>query len=139
MDDDALRRGVRAWLAANVVGEFAAAGAAGGPGSEHLFVDVRREWERVLGAAGWTCVGWPEIHGGRGLSLGQQVIFHEEYVRSGAPTRINVIGETLLGPTLIARGTPEQQARFLPAIRSGDELWCQGYSEPDAGSDLANV
>jgi alkylation response protein AidB-like acyl-CoA dehydrogenase len=139
IDDDALRHEVRAWLTAHVVGDFAAAGAAGGPGSEHLFVDVRRQWERVLGAGGWTCVGWPQAHGGRGLSLAQQVIFHEEYVRSGAPTRINVIGETLLGPTLIALGTPEQQARFLPTIRSGEELWCQGYSEPDAGSDLANV
>ncbi len=138
-DDEALRREVRAWLDAHVVGEFAAAGAAGGPGSEHLHVDVRREWERVLGAGGWTCVGWPEAHGGRGLSLAQQVVFHEEYVRSGAPTRINVIGETLLGPTLIAYGTAEQQARFLPPILSGEELWCQGYSEPDAGSDLANV
>ncbi len=78
-------------------------------------------------------------HGGRGLSLAQQIIFHEEYVRSGAPTRINVIGETLLGPTLIAFGSPEQQERFLPGIVSGEELWCQGYSEPDAGSDLANV
>jgi alkylation response protein AidB-like acyl-CoA dehydrogenase len=93
----------------------------------------------VLADGGWTCVGWPEEHGGRGLTLAQQVIYHEEYVRSGAPTRINVIGETLLGPTLIAFGTPDQRARFLPGIVSGRELWCQGYSEPDAGSDLANV
>jgi alkylation response protein AidB-like acyl-CoA dehydrogenase len=139
VDDEALRRELRDWLGAHVVGKFAAAGAEGGPGSEHLHVEVRREWERVLAGGGWTCVGWPESRGGRGLSLAQQVIYHEEYVRSGAPTRINVIGETLLGPTLIAFGTDEQQARFLPAIVSGQELWCQGYSEPDAGSDLANV
>jgi len=137
--DDALRAEVRGWMAAHVVGEFAEAGAEGGPGSEHLHVDVRRRWERVLAGGGWTCVGWPKAHGGRGLSLSQQLVFLEEYVRAGAPTRVNVIGETLLGPTLMAFGTPEQQARFLPGIVAGEELWCQGYSEPDAGSDLANV
>jgi len=137
--DDAFREEVRAWFARHVVGEFAEAGAEGGPGSEHLHVEARRRWERVLADDGWTCVGWPVEHGGRGLSLAQQIIFHEEYVRSRAPTRINVIGETLLGPTLIAFGSPEQQQRFLPGIVSGRELWCQGYSEPDAGSDLANV
>jgi len=137
--DDVFREEVRDWFAHHVIGEFAEAGAEGGPGSEHLHVDVRRQWERVLADGGWTCVGWPVEHGGRGLSLPQQIIFHEEYVRSGAPTRINVIGETLLGPTLIAFGTGEQQQRFLPGIVSGRELWCQGYSEPDAGSDLANV
>ncbi len=139
MDDDALRSELRAWLAAHVVGDYAAAGSEGGPGSEHLHVAIRRRWELELASGGWTCVGWPEEHGGRGLCLAQQVVYHEEYVRSGAPTRINVIGETLLGPTLIAYGTAAQRARFLPGIVSGRELWCQGYSEPDAGSDLANV
>jgi alkylation response protein AidB-like acyl-CoA dehydrogenase len=139
VDDDTLRSELRAWLAAHVVGEYAEAGAEGGPGSEHLHVDVRRRWELELAAAGWTCVGWPHEYGGRGLSLAQQVVYHEEYIRSGAPTRINVIGETLLGPTLIAFGSEEQKTRFLPGIVSGRELWCQGYSEPDAGSDLANV
>ena len=134
-----LRAEIRGWLADHVVGEFAAAGAEGGPGSEHLHVETRREWERVLAAGGWTCVGWPAEFGGRGLSLADQVVFHEEYVRSGAPTRINVMGETLLGPTLIEFGTAAQQKRYLPGIVAGEELWCQGYSEPDAGSDLANV
>jgi alkylation response protein AidB-like acyl-CoA dehydrogenase len=78
-------------------------------------------------------------NGGRGATMTQQVIFNEEYVRAAAPGRVSVMGEGLLGPTLIHYGTPEQQARFLPPIREGDELWCQGYSEPDAGSDLANV
>ena len=78
-------------------------------------------------------------HGGRGLSLLQQVIFHEEYARADAPARVNHLGEELLGPTLIAFGTPEQQARFLPRIVAVEELWCQGYSEPGAGSDLAAV
>ncbi|HVM64646.1 MAG TPA: acyl-CoA dehydrogenase family protein [Acidimicrobiales bacterium] len=139
MDDATLRTELRDWLRAHVVGGYADAGAEGGPGSEHLFVETRRRWEYELAGGGWTCVGWPVEHGGRGLSLQQQVIFHEEYVRSGAPTRINVIGETLLGPTLIAFGSEEQKAAYLPGIVSGRELWCQGYSEPDAGSDLANV
>jgi len=139
VDDATLRAELREWLRAHVVGDYAEAGAQGGPGSEHLFVEVRGRWEHELANSGWTCVGWPVEYGGRGLSLQQQVIYHEEYVRSGAPTRINVIGETLLGPTLIAFGTDEQKARFLPGIVEGRELWCQGYSEPDAGSDLANV
>ncbi|HEY7360191.1 MAG TPA: acyl-CoA dehydrogenase family protein, partial [Streptosporangiaceae bacterium] len=83
--------------------------------------------------------GWPVEHGGRSATLAQQVIFHEEYARAGAPTRVGYLGEELLGPTLIAFGTPEQQRRFLPAIKAVGELWCQGYSEPGAGSDLAAV
>ncbi len=113
--------------------------AAAGPGDEHGCFDERLAWERHLGANGWTCVGWPKEHGGRGLSLHQQVIYYEEYARARAPGRVGHIGETLLGPTLIAFGTPEQQQRFLPPIVAGEELWCQGYSEPDAGSDLANL
>lgn len=92
-----------------------------------------------MAAAGWTCVGWPEEYGGRGATLEEQVAFHEEYAESGAPARVGHIGEQLVGPTLMAFGTPEQRARFLPAIAAVDALWCQGYSEPDAGSDLAAV
>jgi alkylation response protein AidB-like acyl-CoA dehydrogenase len=99
----------------------------------------RLAWTRTLAEHGWTCVGWPTEHGGRGLSLAEQVAFYEEYARSGAPESVNHLGEKLLGPTLIEFGTPEQQQRFLPPIRAAEELWCQGYSEPGAGSDLANV
>ena len=88
---------------------------------------------------GWTCLGWPPEHGGRGLPVTQQVIFYEEYAEAEAPARVGVIGEGMVGPTLVAFGTPEQQRRFLPGIRAGTELWCQGYSEPGAGSDLANI
>ena len=101
--------------------------------------DERVAWDRHLAAAGWTCLGWPEEYGGRALPLLQQVIFHEEYARADAPARVSHIGEELLGPTLIAFGTEAHQQRFLPGIRDVTELWCQGYSEPGAGSDLANV
>jgi alkylation response protein AidB-like acyl-CoA dehydrogenase len=137
--DREFRRVVRAWLADNLTGEFAAARGLGGPGREEEAFGLRRAWERHLGAAGWTCLGWPPEHGGRGLPVTQQVIFYEEYAEAEAPARVGVIGEGMVGPTLIAFGTPEQQRRFLPGIRDGTELWCQGYSEPGAGSDLANI
>ncbi len=86
-----------------------------------------------------TCLGWPEEHGGRGLSVAHRVAFYEEYADANAPAKVNHFGEELLGPTLIAYGSAEQQQRFLPKILDVTELWCQGYSEPGAGSDLANV
>jgi len=138
-EEDAFRKEVRAYLDDLLQGDFAEIRGRGGPGDEHAFFDERLAWERRLGADGWTCVGWPTEFGGRGLALDQQVIYFEEYARAGGPGRLGHIGEGLIGPTLIHFGSPEQQARFLPAIRSGEELWCQGYSEPDAGSDLANV
>ncbi len=138
-EDETFRKEVRAWLSDHVVGEFAALGGRGGSGDETFGFETRLEWEKVLAADGWTGIGWPVEHGGRGASIAHQVIFNEEYVRAKAPGRVSVLGEGLLGPTLIQYGTPEQQARFLPPILAGTELWCQGYSEPDAGSDLANV
>ncbi|WP_407645501.1 acyl-CoA dehydrogenase family protein [Amycolatopsis alkalitolerans] len=133
------RREVADWLAGNLTGEFADLRGLGGPGREHEAFEDRLAWERHMAASGWTCVGWPREHGGRGLTLDEQVAFHEEYAASGAPARVNHLGEQLLGPTLIAFGTPGQRARFLPKIVSVEELWCQGYSEPGAGSDLAAV
>jgi len=138
-EDEAFRREVAAWLDAALTGEFAAVRGRGGPGDDGALVEERRAWEKKLASGGWTCVGWPKHAGGRGLPLSQQVIFHEEYARAGAPGRLNHMGETLFGPTCIAFGTPEQKRRFLPPIVAGEEIWCQGYSEPNAGSDLANV
>jgi alkylation response protein AidB-like acyl-CoA dehydrogenase len=138
-EDEAFRAEARQWLADNLTGEFEAVRGRGGPGDEHEGFEDRLAWERRLAAGGWTCVGWPKEHGGRGESLLRQVIFHEEYARARAPARVGIVGEGLLGPTLIAFGTDEQQRRFLPPIVRAQELWCQGYSEPDAGSDLANV
>jgi alkylation response protein AidB-like acyl-CoA dehydrogenase len=133
------RQRVRDWLEASLTGEFASLRGAGGPGREHERPAERLAWNRHLAAAGWTCLGWPAEYGGRGAPLEQQVIFYEEYARAAAPARISIVGEELLGPTLIAFGTHEQKNRFLPPIRNVTELWCQGYSEPGAGSDLAAV
>ena len=137
--DEEFRADVREWLEANLTGPFAGLRGTGGPGREHERPAERLAWNRHLAAAGWTCLGWPAEHGGRGATLAQQVIFHEEYARAGAPARISIVGEELLGPTLIAFGTPEQRKRFLPPIKAVTEFWCQGYSEPGAGSDLAAV
>jgi alkylation response protein AidB-like acyl-CoA dehydrogenase len=133
------RAEVRDWLAENLVGEFAALKGLGGPGREHEAFEERRAWNQHLAAAGLTCLGWPVEHGGRGLAVAHRVAFYEEYAIANAPAKVNHFGEELLGPTLIAFGTPEQQQRFLPRILDVTELWCQGYSEPGAGSDLANV
>jgi alkylation response protein AidB-like acyl-CoA dehydrogenase len=138
-DDRAFRAEVRAFLDDSLAGDFAVVRGRGGPGDEHSLYDERLAWEHHLGAHGWTCVGWPKEHGGRGLTLRQQVVYFEEYARARAPGRLGHIGEGLVGPTLIAFGTPEQRQRFLPPIVAGEELWCQGYSEPNAGSDLANI
>ena len=138
-EDRAFRDEVRGFLDDSLGGEFAPVRGRGGPGDEHALFDERLAWERHLGRHGWTCVAWPKEHGGRGLSLRQQVIYYEEYARAGGPGRLGHIGEGLVGPTLMAFGSPEQQRRFLPAIAAGEALWCQGYSEPDAGSDLANL
>ncbi|MEU5977945.1 acyl-CoA dehydrogenase family protein [Streptomyces sp. NPDC047315] len=139
MDDDAdFRRRARAWLDAHVTEEHRRIG--GGPGSEHLGTAERRAWERELGRAGWIGLGWPESGwGNRTATLAQQVGWAEEYARSGAPARVGHIGENLLAPTLIRFGSPAQKERFLPPVARGDELWCQGFSEPGAGSDLAGV
>ncbi|MQA62144.1 MAG: acyl-CoA dehydrogenase [Actinophytocola sp.] len=137
--DEDFRARVRSWLAENLRGEFAGLRGRGGPGREHEAFEERLAWERHLAAAGWNCLGWPVEHGGMGATLDQQVIFHEEYAKADAPAKVSHLGQELLGPTLIAFGTPEQQRRFLPRIRAVDELWCQGYSEPGAGSDLAAV
>lgn len=138
-EDEAFRTEVREWLSSRLEGDFALLRGRGGPGDEHVLFTERLAWEHELADGGFTCVGWPTEFGGRGLPLYQQVIWFEEYARAGGPGRLGHIGETLLGPTLIAFGTADQQQRFLPGIVDATELWAQGYSEPNAGSDLANV
>ncbi len=130
---------VRSWLAAHLVGDFARWRGRGGIGREDLPLEVQLAWERELAAGGWVGLGYPAHLGGRPATLDEQVAFHEELAASRAPARLGNVGATLLGPTLLAFGTPEQQRRFVPGIVAATQHWCQGYSEPDAGSDLAGV
>ena len=135
-EEEAFRAEAAAWLSAELNGAFADVR---GLTSLTGMPERRRDWEKRLGEAGWSCVGWPKAFGGRDATLAQQVIFAEEYARAGAPPRLNHIGIELAGPTILAFGTDAQKARFLLRIARGEEIWCQGYSEPGAGSDLANV
>jgi alkylation response protein AidB-like acyl-CoA dehydrogenase len=138
-DDEKFRSQVAIWLQQNLVGEFAQLKFRGGPGDEHMYSRERKQWEHKLAHGGWVGVGWAKEFGGLGCSIEQQVIFNEEYARAGGPGRVGHIGEGLVGPTLIAFGSDEQRKKYLPGILNGSEFWCQGYSEPSAGSDLANV
>jgi alkylation response protein AidB-like acyl-CoA dehydrogenase len=122
---------LRAWLDANNPGREPA-------GDEDAF-EFRRAWQRRVHEAGWAGVSWPTQYGGRGATLVEQAIFNEEVVRARAPQVANVLGLAMGGPTVIAHGTEEQRQRYLPPILSADEIWCQGFSEPDSGSDLASL
>ncbi len=133
------RAEVRCWMLRHLSGEFAALRGVGPVGSQGYDVALVKRWEARLAEHGWIGLDWPREHGGRALPLSLQMVFHEEYARCGGPWRLGHIGETLLAPTLIALGTPEQQRRFLPGIRHARSYWAQGYSEPGAGSDLAGI
>ncbi|MGW7575841.1 acyl-CoA dehydrogenase family protein [Streptomyces sp. NPDC054765] len=140
--DEEFRAEARDWLSGHLVGRYAELAGRGGPGSEHEGAAERRAWERELGAGGWIGLGWDcaaGAYGNRPVSLSRQVVWAEEYARVRAPGRVGHIGENLLAPTLLAYGDEAQRRRFLPAVARGEELWCQGYSEPDAGSDLAGL
>jgi len=130
---------VRDWLAEHLVGEFARWRGFGGIGREDLPLEVQLAWERELASGGWVGLGYPADLGGRPATLDEQVAFHEELAASRAPARLGNVGATLLGPTLLAFGSRVQQERFVPGIVAATQHWCQGYSEPDAGSDLAGI
>ncbi|MGH2829324.1 MAG: acyl-CoA dehydrogenase family protein, partial [Actinomycetota bacterium] len=138
-EEISFRDHVRAWIKDNLPDGW------GTPGyREPQTLDERFEfakvWEHSLSKAGWAGLAWPKEYGGRGTTLVQQIVFHEEMARAKAPQiSVNFVGINLAGPTIMAHGTEEQKKRFLPPILSMDELWCQGFSEPNAGSDLANV
>ena len=134
--DEDFRRECADWLNGQMAGEFKDI-----KGITTLTekAERRKEWEQQLAAHKWSCIGWPEAWGGRNATLAQQVIFAEEYARAGVPGRVNHIGVELAGPTLLTFGTEEQQKRFLPGIAAGETIFCQGFSEPNAGSDLASV
>ena len=137
--DEQFRQQVAQWMQQHLTGDFAPLRLRGGPGDEDFAPALRKAWEQVLGTGQWIGAGWSAQHGGRGLSINRQVIFFEEYARAGGPGRMGHIGEGLVGPTVAVFGTPEQQQRFLPPILAGQDFWCQGSSEPGAGSDLGNI
>ncbi|PQM26530.1 acyl-CoA dehydrogenase [Sphingopyxis lindanitolerans] len=124
------------WLADQMAGEFKDIK---GISTLTAQAERRKEWEQQLAAHRWSCIGWPTRWGGRDASLAEQVIFAEEYARAGAPGRVNHIGIELAGPTILTFGSEEQKTRFLPDIAAGKTIFCQGFSEPNAGSDLASV
>ncbi|MFP6625272.1 MAG: acyl-CoA dehydrogenase [Myxococcota bacterium] len=132
-EQEAFRKEARAWLETNVPDEPLVSFDIAEGFEQHC------EWERKLHAGGWAMVPWPVEYGGRGANLLEWLIFEEEYYRAGAPGRVNQNGIFLLGPTIMEVGTPEQKARFLPKMASSDEVWAQGWSEPNAGSDMANI
>jgi alkylation response protein AidB-like acyl-CoA dehydrogenase len=129
--EEAFRDEVRDWLEANHPGEP--------PEDEKEAFEFSRRWQRKLHDGGWAGVSWPKEYGGRGATLIEQAIFYEELVRAKAPRTANVIGLAMGGPVVITHGTEEQKQRYLEPILSAEEIWCQGFSEPDAGSDLASL
>jgi alkylation response protein AidB-like acyl-CoA dehydrogenase len=131
--EEAFRDELRVWLEANHPGEV--------PGDEDdaRAFQFRRDWQRKLHEAGWAGISWPKDFGGRGASLIEQAIFSEEMVRADAPSPANILGLAMGGPVVITHGTEEQKKRFLEPILSAEEIWCQGFSEPEAGSDLASL
>ncbi len=134
----AFREQVRTWLAEHLVGEFARHRGVGFSWDDDAW-EVRLAWDRELAAGGWLCMGWPEEYGGRNASIDEQLVFHLEYAAADPPYRATSQGQDLLGPTLLAFGSPEQKARFLPPIARVEEFWGQGFSEPGSGSDLASL
>ncbi len=139
-EQEAFRAEVRSWLEANLPPDLRV----DDPRDERVAPDRqtferRRAWQKTMHAAGWVGLAWPKEYGGRGASLIEQVIFDEEYTRARAPVLPGYSGIALCGPTLMRWGTEEQKRRFLPRILSADDIWCQGYSEPGAGSDLASL
>ena len=132
-EEEAFRAELREWLAANrPAAPLPSMNTAEG-------FAAHKEWERRLFDARWSVVSWPEEYGGRGASLWEWLIFEEEYWRAGAPGRVSQNGIFLLAPTMFEHGTEEQRARYLPKMASAEETWAQGWSEPDAGSDLASL
>jgi hypothetical protein len=135
-DTDAFRAELRAWLAEHLTSEVAAAGADGMEGDD---LELLRAWNRTLADGGWAAPAWPAEYGGRDAGVGEQLAYLEEMSRARAPGPVNVIGVSNIAPAIMQFGTPEQQARFLGPMLRGDEIWSQGMSEPDAGSDLASL
>ena len=136
-EEESFRQEVRSWLEANLPQSWRLAGKGGYREEEDT--DLQREWQRKLYEGGWLKLGWPKEAGGRGATPVMQAIYQEEMTRAGAPGILGRLGVTLLAPTLVALGTDWQKATYVEKILSGDLIFCQGFSEPDAGSDLAGL
>lgn len=136
--EEAFRKEVRAWLEANLPDDLRGRAFASSR-ADRKEVQKLRAWQKTMHAAGYVGMDWPRAFGGRGAALTEMVILYQEMARAESPQLVNRVGVSMLGPTLMRHGTPAQQARFLPRILTADELWCQGFSEPNAGSDLANL
>ncbi len=136
-EEEKFRDECRAWLATNLPEPFAGKSLNDEENAEAL--DYLQAWQKKVYDHGWTGISWPQAYGGRGATLIEQSIFQEEWAKANAPMLINVLGLSLIGPTIIAVGTEEQKKRYLPKILSGEEIWCQGFSEPNAGSDVAGL
>jgi alkylation response protein AidB-like acyl-CoA dehydrogenase len=129
--EETFRNELREWLGANHPGQE--------PEGDEAAFKFRLEWQRKLADAGWAGISWPEEYGGRGATLIEQALFNEEIARAKAPQVANVLGLVMGGPVVIAHGTEEQKERYLKPILTGEEIWCQGFSEPESGSDLASL
>ncbi len=136
-EDEVFRQEFRSWLEHNIPRDWRD-DELHDPDTLEEF-ERRRAWHRQLYDGGWMCIYWPQEYGGRGASLIQQVIYHQELDRAKAPPTVNFQGIARVGPTLMQWGTPEQKQRYIPKIPPAEEIWCQGLSEPDHGSDLAAV
>src|SRR3989304_5925315 len=137
-EQQAFRREVRAWLQANIPADLRGRGfASSRAGREH--VDRLREWQRLLYTAGYVGIDWPAEYGGRGASIMEQVILYEEMARAQSPQPVNRGGLSMLGPTLMKHGSPAQRARPLDKVLHAAAIWCPGFSEPEAGGDLAHL
>ena len=130
--EETFRAELRAWLATHVP-------RAAPPDDEEARRDFQREWQRALAGAGYVAIHWPVEYGGRAAGLNEQIIFSEELARARSPEILDAVAVNIVGSVLIAQGTAAQKAQHLPRIRRGDEVWCLGFSEPNAGSDLASL
>src|SRR5690348_13359188 len=132
-EQQAFRDELRTWLRDNVTDEFRTRR---GKVADKEWISTRVRWQRRVYEGGYAGISWPKEYGGRGASLIEEMIFNQEIVEARAPEMVNGIGLYMAGPTIIAHGTPEQKSRYLAPLLSGEEIWCQGFSEPNSGSDL---
>ena len=135
-DAEEFRTEIRSWLEENLPDGWFDEGFEMTPEQKKTF---NEEWPSKLFAGGWICASWPAEYGGKGLNTMQNVVLAEEFARAKAPMRADFFGDTLVGPTILQHGTEEQKKFFLPKIMKGEMAWCQGFSEPDSGSDLASL